>query len=40
MRLLASHRLFTETEDLKYQPAPMALGFASGAPPGEVIKDL
>ncbi|KAJ5104578.1 O-methyltransferase [Penicillium alfredii] len=33
MRLLSANRLFTETEVYKYQPQPLALGFATGAPP-------
>lgn len=40
MRLLSAHRFFTETQVHKYQPSPLALGFATGAPPGEVIKNL
>ncbi|KAJ5107146.1 O-methyltransferase [Penicillium angulare] len=40
MRLLSSHRFFTETEQHKYQPQPLALGFATGAPPSEVIKNF
>ncbi|KAJ5279538.1 O-methyltransferase [Penicillium angulare] len=40
MRLLSSHCFFTETELYKYQPQPLALGFATGAPPSEVIKNL
>ncbi|KAJ5586890.1 S-adenosyl-L-methionine-dependent methyltransferase [Penicillium hispanicum] len=36
MRLLSANRLFTETGVDKYQPQPMALGFATGAPPSEV----
>ncbi|KAK6838683.1 hypothetical protein RU639_000841 [Aspergillus parasiticus] len=38
MRLLSANRLFTETGVDKCQPQPLALGFATGAPPSEVIK--
>ncbi|KAI9039209.1 uncharacterized protein KD926_009843 [Aspergillus affinis] len=38
MRLLSANRLFTETGVDKYRPQPLALGFATGAPPGEMIK--
>lgn len=40
MRLLSAHRFFTESELHRYQPQPLALGFATGAPPCEVIKNL
>ncbi|KAB8214989.1 S-adenosyl-L-methionine-dependent methyltransferase [Aspergillus novoparasiticus] len=40
MRLLSANRLFTETGVDKYQPQPLALGFATGAPPSEVIKNF
>ncbi|KAI9036880.1 S-adenosyl-L-methionine-dependent methyltransferase [Aspergillus affinis] len=40
MRLLSAHRFFTETGVDKYQPQPLALGFAGGAPPSEVIKNF
>lgn len=40
MRLLSANRLFTETGVEKYQPQPLALAFATGAPPSDVIKNL
>ncbi|GLA37510.1 hypothetical protein AnigIFM63309_004449 [Aspergillus niger] len=40
MRLLVANRLFTETGVDKYQPQPLALAFATGAPPSEVIKNF
>ncbi|KAL7651438.1 hypothetical protein ACMYSQ_011156 [Aspergillus niger] len=40
MRLLVANRLFTETGVNKYQPQPLALAFATGAPPSEVIKNF
>lgn len=40
MRLLSANRLSTETGVDKYQPQPLALGFANGAPPSEVIENL
>ncbi|OGM46845.1 O-methyltransferase [Aspergillus bombycis] len=39
MRLLSANRLFTEIGVDKYQPQPLALGFAAGAP-SEVIKNF
>ncbi|KAE8381897.1 S-adenosyl-L-methionine-dependent methyltransferase [Aspergillus bertholletiae] len=40
MRLLSANRLFTETGVGKYQPQPLALAFATGAPPSDVIKNF
>ncbi|KAJ5947246.1 O-methyltransferase [Penicillium verhagenii] len=40
MRLLNGNRLFTETGKDKYKPQPLALAFATGASPSEVIKNF
>ncbi|KAJ5927868.1 O-methyltransferase [Penicillium verhagenii] len=40
MRLLSANRLFSETGVDKYQPQALALGFATGTPPCEVIKNF
>ncbi|KAJ5948668.1 S-adenosyl-L-methionine-dependent methyltransferase [Penicillium verhagenii] len=40
MRLLNGNRLFTETGKDQYKPQPLALAFATGTPPSEMIKNF